>query len=93
MRPVHGHGHHGSAAAKGDHTHAGQEWFNKERFETLLQWLLTFEAIGLATLSKKPARLITAIAPLRKTIHQLKTMAETAGYRVGRYLELLQQAS
>jgi glycosidase len=75
------------------HTHAGNEWFNKERFETLLQWLLTVEAISLAATGKKPARLIAAIAPLRKTVHHLKAMAKAAGYRVDSYLRLLQQDS
>jgi glycosidase len=75
------------------HTDDGHEWFNKERFETLLQCLLKFEAISLAAAGRKPARLIATVAPLRQSIQHLKDMAEAAGYRVDRFLEMLQAAS
>jgi hypothetical protein len=70
------------------HLYAEREWFNRERYEILIKWLFTVEALGLAA-AEEPELLVDEIARLRKTIHHLQAVAAAAGYRADRFLEML----
>jgi hypothetical protein len=70
------------------HTYAEHEWFARERFEMLLHWLFTVEALALAA-GKDPEQSVHEIARIRKTLHELQAEAAAAGYREDRFLELL----
>jgi hypothetical protein len=74
------------------HTYEESEWFNTERFEMLLKWLFTVEALGLAA-DKEPEQLINEIATLRKALHHLQAVAVDAGFRLDRFLGMLQTES
>jgi glycosidase len=71
------------------HTYEGHEWFNRERFETLLRWLLAVEALALAA-DREPEQLINEIALLREALLHIQEVAAEAGFRLGRFLEILQ---
>jgi len=73
------------------HTYEGDEWFDKERFEMLIKWLFNVEALAPAT--EDPEQSMNQTAPLRKVLHNLLSVAAKAGYRLDRFLELLQTAS
>jgi hypothetical protein len=74
------------------HTYEESEWFNRERFETLLEWLLTVEALRLAN-PKAPEQFSNEIAPLRKEFHHLRMVAAEAGFRLDRFLDMLKAGS
>lgn len=70
------------------HESSGVEWFNKERFEELSQWLKMTELANLA--AQRPV-VRTLTAWLAKTERELKLQAEMAahaGYRTGLFLSL-----
>ncbi|KAF0219590.1 MAG: hypothetical protein FD174_1845 [Geobacteraceae bacterium] len=72
------------------HWSGGFEWFNKERFELLLAWLATVEAIRLARAAGKGKRLPSAATSLREEVLALCDTALEAGYQPGRFLSLLE---
>ena len=74
------------------HIHAEHEWFNRERFEMLIKWFSTIEALGLAA-AEKPEQLVDESARFRKELHRLHAVASEAGYRVDRFLEMLKAES
>jgi hypothetical protein len=74
------------------HTYEKHEWFNRERFEMLLKWFLTVEALDLAA-GKGPEHLFNEIAPLRKALHHIQAAAAEGGFRVDQFLEMLQAGS
>jgi hypothetical protein len=76
----------------GVHIYEEHEWFTKERFEMLLKWLFTVEALGQAA-AKETEPLINEMAPFRKELHYLLTAAAEAGFRLDRFLEMLQAGS
>ncbi len=76
----------------GVHTYEEHEWFNRERFETLLCWLLTVEVLDLVV-DKEPEQMSNEITPLLKELHYLRTVAAEAGFRLDRFLEMLQGGS
>jgi len=72
------------------HDSGGVEWFNKERFEELSEWLKLLELAGLA--AQHPV-VRTLTAWLARTDRELKKQAELAahaGYRTELYLDLLE---
>lgn len=73
----------------GVHTYQEIEWFAKERFELFLERLLAVEEVRLAA-AADAATLRPLLAMPRKELHELKALADEAGYRVDRFLALLQ---
>jgi len=71
------------------HPYEEHEWFDMERFEMLLHWLFTVKALDLAA-GKDPEQFVNEISNLRKTRQDLQDVAAAAGYRVDRFLEMLQ---
>jgi hypothetical protein len=71
------------------HAYAEHEWFSMERFEMLLHWLFTVEALGLAV-NKEHEQFVNGIASLRKAFHDLQQIAATAGFQEDRFLEMLE---
>jgi glycosidase len=74
----------------GVHTYQEIEWFAKERFELFLERLLAVEEVRLAAAAADAATLRPLLALPRKELHDLKALADEAGYRVDRFLALLQ---
>jgi len=82
----------GARAFLGCHLYEECEWFNKERFDLLLQWLLVVEALRLAA-AGGPERLADIVAPLRKEAHYLQAVAAAANYQPERFLGLLRETA
>jgi glycosidase len=70
------------------HTYQEHEWFARERFEMLLNWLFTVEALSLAV-DKDPDQFIHKMSLIRKALRDLKAEASAAGYREDRFLKSL----
>ena len=70
------------------HTYEEHEWFNRERFEMLSNWLFMIEVLGLAA-DKTPEQFVNEIAPLRKVLHKLQVAAAEAGFRLDLFLAML----
>ncbi len=74
------------------HTSGGVEWFNKERFEELSEWL----AVGSLTLlaDKRPAERTVAawMAAAERDLKQRAELAAHAGYRTALFQRLLETA-
>jgi glycosidase len=72
------------------HESAGVEWFNKERYEELLEWFSILDLMGMA--SRKPApRMVSArLGRLAAEARHLKELAAHTGYRSKLLLRLLQ---
>ena len=70
------------------------EWFKRERFALLLRWLAVIEVISHAA-KEEPGHLTTAsdVDLLGESSHKLMAVADAAGYRVDRFLELLQTSA
>jgi glycosidase len=79
----------GARAFLGVHTYQEYEWFAKERFELLLARLAVAEEVRLAATTADGEVLRSALIPLRRELHYLRALAEAAGYRLERFLELL----
>jgi len=75
----------------GVHTYRQAEWFIRERFELLLERLLGCETIRRAASGdgELPGAELTG---LRKKVHLLEAQAAEAGYRLDRFLALVQTA-
>jgi glycosidase len=73
----------------GVHTYQEIEWFAKERFELLLERLLAVEEVRMAASAADTETLRPLLAISRKQLHDLKALADEAGYRVDRFLALL----
>ena len=82
----------GARTFLGCHLYEECEWFNKERFDLLLQWLLLVEALRLAA-AGGPERLADIVAPLRKEVRYLQAIAATANYQPVRFLGLLRETA
>ncbi|MFA7059914.1 MAG: alpha-amylase family glycosyl hydrolase [Pedobacter sp.] len=72
------------------HTSGGVEWFNKERFEELSEWLAVMTLARLA--EQRPAsRTVAAwLAATERDLKQLVELAAHAGYRTALFLSLLE---
>jgi glycosidase len=73
------------------HPYEEQEWFNRERFNILLGWLVRVEEISMAPVAE-PGEVTGESALLCKWHHLLQALAEESGYRLDRFLALLQTA-
>jgi hypothetical protein len=74
------------------HESGGTEWFNKERFEELLEWLAIIALMELAA-GKPTARTIaTCLGRLAAENSRLTELAAHAGYRATLLLTLLKPA-
>jgi glycosidase len=67
------------------------EWFNRERFNTLLCWLASVGAISMAC-GVEPGGMTKGYSLPSKGSHLLRALAEESGYRLDRFLLLLQPA-
>ncbi len=72
------------------HSSRGEKWFNKERLETLLQWLFLAEMSGDLAGRDDPEHLQVRMALLRKVVAMLNAVAEKASYRPEKFLALLE---
>ena len=72
------------------HWSGGKEWFNKERFELLVQWVAIAEAI-VSPAAAGPAVRRKAYAPAatREEAVRLVDLAREAGYQAATFLEML----
>ena len=75
-------------------SYEGHEWFKRERFALLLRWLAEIEVISHVA-DEEPGHLTTAsdLDQLGESSHKLMAVADAAGYRVDRFLELLQTSA
>ncbi len=74
------------------HGSGGESWFNKERLETLLQWLFLAEMSGDLAGRDDPEHLQVRMALLHKAVETLNAAARKAGYRPEKFLALLDEA-
>ncbi|HTY21233.1 MAG TPA: alpha-amylase, partial [Geobacteraceae bacterium] len=71
------------------HTYEDYEWFNRERFILLLHWLVMVEAMEIAT-GPEPYHLKALPGRHVREIHRLQAIADAAGYRLDRFLRMLE---
>ncbi len=64
------------------HWSDGVEWFNRERFELLVQWLYLMAIIPLGTVSVNKTALVREMVRLHAAAQELVAAAEACGYRV-----------
>ncbi|MBI2354588.1 MAG: alpha-amylase [Deltaproteobacteria bacterium] len=75
------------------HEDSGVEWFNKERFEELTQWLAVCALAEMAP-GRPAARTVAAwMAAMERDLVRHAELAAHAGYRTGLFLRLLQPAA
>ncbi|MBW4056218.1 MAG: alpha-amylase, partial [Proteobacteria bacterium] len=67
------------------HESRGIEWFNKERFEELAEWMTIISLIHSVSPAVSARVLSTAIASAEKMLNHSKELASRAGYRTGLY--------
>jgi hypothetical protein len=70
------------------HESEGVEWFNKERFETLAEWLSILGFLLPDKLSMAVGKLSAAAAHADQGLHDSIALAAHAGYRTGLFLHL-----
>jgi hypothetical protein len=68
------------------HRSGAADWFNRERFELLMSWLLLAAMIEAGTVAAGEKALSAEAAALLQTMTGLVAAAEEAGYRVDRLL-------
>ena len=74
------------------HWSGDTEWFNKERFELLVQWLPVAEAIAApGTVKPAAARKLSVSEEARKEVMWLAECASVAGYQALLFLECLKE--
>ena len=73
----------------GVHTYQEVEWFARERFELLMEQLLSAEELRVAGAATDAETLSSVLALPRKERMHLKAVAAEAGYRLDRFLALL----
>ena len=73
------------------HAYEEHEWFNRERFDILLGWLVKVDTKSLAA-TFGPEK-VDEIALLGKALHNLQAAAAEGGYRLDRFLDMLQAGS
>ena len=74
------------------HESGKDTWFNKERFECLLQWLFLAEMSGDLAGRDELEHLLVRMTLLYKAVEQLCEAAEKASYRPQQFLALLEKA-
>jgi len=70
------------------HESEGVEWFNKERFETLAEWLSIIGFLLPDKLSMAAGKLSDAAAHAEQGLNESISLAAHAGYRTGLFLHL-----
>lgn len=73
------------------HESGGEIWFNKERFDTLLQWLFLTEMSSDLAGQDELAHLFVRMTLLYKAVVMLNEAADKARYRPQQFLALLKQ--
>jgi hypothetical protein len=71
------------------HESRGVEWFNKERFEELGEWLAITGFIDAGALPKPSSALSAAMVKAEDELNQSYDLAALAGYRTGLYRSML----
>ena len=69
----------------GVHESSGTEWFNKERFEELAEWLAVTRLVGVGTFPLKAAALLAAMDNAQDVLSQTCELAAHTEYRAGLY--------
>ncbi|MBV5339655.1 MAG: alpha-amylase [Deltaproteobacteria bacterium] len=67
------------------HESRGTEWFNKERFEEMGEWLAMLSLIGSASHAKSVASVSAAMVKAENMLNYSRELAAHAGYRTGLY--------
>jgi glycosidase len=67
------------------HESRGTEWFNKERFEELGEWLAMLSLIASASRAEPAASVSAAMVKAENMLNYSKELAAHAGYRTGLY--------
>jgi len=75
------------------HESRGTEWFNKERFEKLGEWLAILALMDSDSRAESAAAVSAAMAKAEKTLNQSRELAAHAGYRTGMYRRMLSNIS
>jgi hypothetical protein len=73
------------------HESGGDTWFNKERFDSLLQWLFLAEMSGDPAGRDELEHLLVRMTLLHKAVDLLNEAAEKVRYRPQPFLELLEK--
>jgi hypothetical protein len=75
------------------HESSGAEWFNKERFEELLEWSAIMSLFEISASTPASRTISTLLGRLATGNQRLKEAAEHAGYRTELTLSLLEPVS
>jgi hypothetical protein len=75
------------------HESRGTEWFNKERFEELGEWLAILDLLNSDTRAAAAGALSTAMARAENERHYALSVAEQAGFRTGLYRRIVAKNS
>ena len=73
----------------GVHESRGVEWFNKERFEELGEWLAIVGLVDAGKLPQPPGALSAAMINVESELHYFRELASHAGYRTGLYQRMV----
>ncbi|HKK02122.1 MAG TPA: hypothetical protein VJ955_08140, partial [Desulfuromonadales bacterium] len=73
----------------GTHWHQGVRWFNAERFAELLEWLFFAAAFAAAAAAPTRQTLLAVLAAGHERLKKALAAAQTAGYRVDNFLEIV----
>ena len=71
------------------HESRGTEWFNKERFEELGEWLAILSLIHSASCTESAGAVSAAMVEAEKALNYSRVLAAQVGYRTGLYRRLL----
>ncbi|MDD5286898.1 MAG: hypothetical protein PHD54_13670, partial [Desulfuromonadaceae bacterium] len=71
------------------HESSGTEWFNKERFEDLAEWLSVLDFLLPDKLQLATSNLSAVAAKAERGLNRSIALAAHAGYRTGLFLDLL----
>jgi len=75
------------------HTSGGVEWFNKERFEELSEWLAVTAIARLAEQRPAGRTVVAWLATAERDLKQRAELAVHAGYRTALFLRLLETSA
>jgi len=73
----------------GVHESRGTEWFNKEHFEELGEWLVMLSLIDSASRAESAASVSSAMVKAENMLNYSRELAAHAGYRTGLYQRML----
>ena len=75
------------------HESRGTEWFNKERFEELMEWVALTGLIDSNVITTSAAAVSAAMAQAENELNIVTELAAHAGYRVGMYRRMIPSRS